>query len=227
MLEPFTTTLTANFSMDNGGPWTEIRRNTTKKDTKIAYLNVTHSELFGNCDRQCEIGDAELLRQFVVSSSTLPTISENVPRYLRERKECFKISRKCPSENPWQQFEPFSPDPFTSIGLDMTDLNVDIIISRGCMKQIMWSFDKALNSRYLEDFEFRIKVLPCGTVFVEETGGWSPVASYGHAFEDAMTICRPEYKEDNYFYRCLKYNLGGLRILLNAEIDCCLSADNE
>lgn len=119
-------------------------------------------------------------------------------------------------------------DLFRLVGVDIDHHDYDMIIGRGCMKEIAGAFLPAEANRSRE-FKFTIKRLNGGRLLFFNTKEWDMRPGAGYAFEELMTTERSADRSDHgkFFYRCFELNLGGELVVLNfCEIDC-VTGDGE
>lgn len=157
-------------------------------------------------------GDSTEIRLVMRSPKTLMDITPE------------KIKKEFPLPHPFDV--PNYMLPFERLGLHEPEC--DMVISRGCMKDIMRAFEFDANNPYLNESSYVVqRNQTLGHLHIYDTRILSTDAAYGFGFENAMTT-KPN--PDANLYRCLSYTLGAgekkVKVLLRVEVDCAMSDDD-
>lgn len=160
------------------------------------------------------------------TSSEIRPVKESTYPKMFTHENPTKISKKAPLPYPLDNLSNYM-HPFDVVGL--RDPVCDMVISRGCMKDIMRAFEFNPNHYYLDDFSYRVEVDPrFGHLHIYETHAYSTDPAYGFGFEDVMST-KPN--PDVNLYRCLSYTLGAnekkVKVLVHVEVDCVMNNENE
>ncbi|KAF1918951.1 hypothetical protein BDU57DRAFT_430973, partial [Ampelomyces quisqualis] len=118
---------------------------------------------------------------------------------------------------PAHQFEPM----FQALSLlnpDMRFDDIDVVVNRSTLQQLL----KVLNNKSSQNFHLDLNMVGT-TLFlgrkVLRARVGSPEGSYGHSFERHFTSEDPELEDAEGHHRMLRYDFGGLDMVVRIEAD--------
>ncbi|KAH7392005.1 hypothetical protein DE146DRAFT_722949 [Phaeosphaeria sp. MPI-PUGE-AT-0046c] len=121
---------------------------------------------------------------------------------------------------PTHQFEPVF-QALAALQSDERFDDVDIVVNRGSLQQLL----KWVNHKSHQAFHLDLDIVG-NTLFlgrkVKKPKAASSADSYGRSFEEFFTIEDPELENADGHHRMLKYDFGGLNMVVRVEADACV-----